>query len=108
MTRTETHDWGRMEWLADAELGARSVSVARMILAPGAAGQRHRHDNCEEAILVLSGSVELELDAQRRQLSAGECVVAPVGVAHALSNVGDTEAELVLFYGSGARMYAAS
>ena len=102
----KTYPWGRMEWLAGSELqSASTISVAKMYVLPGSESERHRHPNCEEAILVAKGSVEIQLGAVSTTHFAGECVVVPAGISHGLKNVGEDEAELVLMYGAGERIY---
>ncbi len=102
----ETYPWGKMEWLSGSEIGnASSISVARMFVLPGAQSESHRHSNCEEAIVVVKGEVEVQRDAQSSRHSSGECVVVPAGAAHRLRNIGETEAEVMLMYGAGKRKY---
>lgn len=76
-----------------------------MHLLPGMTSEAHRHGNCEEAILVVRGKVELHQGEEMAILSAGSCVVVPPGACHALSNIGESEAELTLMYGAGERLY---
>jgi len=95
-----------MEWLAGSEMqNASTLSVARMFVLPGAESERHRHSNCEEAILVVAGSAEFELGADSSRHLPGECTVVPAGTAHRVRNVGDAELELLLMYGAGEREY---
>jgi quercetin dioxygenase-like cupin family protein len=92
--------------LAGLEIGnAAAVSMARMVLNPQMASERHRHPNCEEAILVEGGEVVIDIDGATSTHTAGECVVVRAGCAHHLQNDGPTEARLLLVYGAGQRVY---
>lgn len=100
------YSWGRMEWLAGLELrNATTISVARMFMLPRAVSEAHRHPNCEEAILVARGRVEIQVGDRRSTRVAGDCVVVAPGAVHRLENLGSEDAELTLMYGSGRREY---
>ena len=102
----QSYQWGRMEWLAGSEVAnAENLSVARMQMLPGGEGERHRHPNCEEAIVVIRGSVEIRIGEKSFRRSAGECVVVPAGSVHSVTNVGNDEVELILTYSAGDRVY---
>jgi len=76
----QSYQWGRMEWLAGSEVAnAEILSVARMQMLPGGEGERHRHPNCEEASVVIRGSVEIRIGEKSFRCSAGECVVVSPG-----------------------------
>jgi mannose-6-phosphate isomerase-like protein (cupin superfamily) len=102
----EEFSWGTMRWLATAENGGtRGTSVARLEIRAGRRNELHAHPNCEEVLLLISGSVEHEVGGGTVDHSIGECVVVPAGVSHRSVNVGSVGAELVVVYGSGAREY---
>jgi quercetin dioxygenase-like cupin family protein len=108
MKRNQTYPWGEMEWLAGVDVGnATSVSVATMLVRPGEVSERHRHPNCDEAILVQRGQLLLELNGTTLRYDAGQCVVVPAGSAHRVQNVGSEDLFLVLSYGAGQRVYEA-
>jgi quercetin dioxygenase-like cupin family protein len=95
-----------MEWLAGLGTGnATAVSIARMVLQPGMTSERHRHPNCEEAILVEQGQVVVHIDGVTSTHSAGDCVVVPPDCPHHLQNDGSTDVQLLLVYGAGQRVY---
>ncbi len=106
--RLESFDWGSMTWLLDAEScpGA-ELSLARMTLEAGRAAPRHRHPDCQEALHLLSGTVELRVGADSRLMEAGESALIPEGAAHDLRNPGGRPAVLMIAYRSGARRYEA-
>ena len=106
--RLESFDWGSMTWLLDASTCPEAdLSLARMVLEPGHAAPAHRHPDCQEALHVLAGSVELRRDGEVRLLAAGDSALIPQGLAHDLSNPGEVPAVLMIAYGSGARRYEA-
>lgn len=63
------------------QMGA-DLSAAMFRLEPGAVVPRHSHVN-EEFGQVISGSLELEVDADKRWLDAGEAFLIPGDVPHA-------------------------
>ena len=106
--RLESFLWGSMTWLLDAESCAGAeLSLARMTLEPGRAAPRHRHPDCQEALHLLSGKVELRVGGESRLLEAGESALIPEGAAHDLRNPGGRPAVLMIAYGSGTRRYEA-
>ena len=106
--RLESFDWGRMEWLLNAESAPGSeLSLARMTLDPGRQSPLHRHDNCQEALHLVSGQVRLWLSETWRELRPGETVLIPRDTPHALENPSAEAAVLLITYGSGHRRYEA-
>ncbi len=104
--RLEVFDWGEMAWLLDADSCAGAdLSLARMTLRPDCAAPRHRHPDCQEALHLLSGRVELRVDGAVRVLEAGDTALVPEGRPHDLRNPGSRPAVLMIAYGSGARRY---
>jgi quercetin dioxygenase-like cupin family protein len=97
--------WGTIEWLASGELGnAAELSLARMTLAPGQAIDTHCHDNAEESVYVVRGTVECRMQqGTTLRLAAGEAGTIPRGTVHTIACVGGEPAELVLNYSSAAR-----
>jgi len=105
---TQTYAWGRMDWLASAEVGnASGLSLARMYVKPEGVSERHRHANCEEIVMVQAGVLEMERDGTVAEHHAGEVIVIPVGCAHQVRNAGSEELVLLLTYGAGRRAYEA-
>jgi quercetin dioxygenase-like cupin family protein len=66
------------------------------VLAPGFGGPPlHTHPFAEESYDVLSGTLDVCVDGQWRQLAAGQSVTVAAGTAHTLRNTQDTEVRLV-------------
>ena len=106
--REESFDWGRMTWLLDADICAgAAISLARMILEAGRAAPPHRHPDCQEALHLLAGKVELRVGEEYRVLEAGETALIAAGQPHSLRNPGRVPALLMIAYESGARRYEA-
>ena len=106
-TVTNEFSWGVIDWLVGAEVGNSSeLSVAKMSLSAGCETDTHLHDNCEEAVYVISGAIDFVVDGSIHQLVAGDHTVMPRGVRHQLRNSGSTPAELVLSYSSATRNFA--
>jgi mannose-6-phosphate isomerase-like protein (cupin superfamily) len=86
-----TADGSRIRVLLDAELaGARNQSLAEATLAPGQTTERHYHAETEEIYLVLTGTGEMEVERERRQVRPGEAVLIPPGAWHQI-RAGDAE-----------------
>ncbi len=106
--RSDSFDWGRMTWLLDARRcpGA-ELSLAHMVLEAGKSAPRHCHPDCQEALHLLTGRIELQLGSGLHLLEAGDSALIPEGIAHSLRNRGRVPAELIIAYGSGARRFEA-
>lgn len=104
--RSET--WGAMCWLIEDQLVPRAgVSVARMTINAEAISPRHRHPNCNETIVLLSGNVTCIVDDQEYLIKAGDVVFVPKGSAHAIRNETNQAAVAMVSYSAGARVYEA-
>jgi hypothetical protein len=63
---------------------------------PGGRIREHLHPKQEESFSILEGEVAFKLDGSDRVASAGEQVVIPPGVRHAVGNTSDREARAVV------------
>lgn len=105
-TVTNEFSWGVIDWFVGAEVGNSSeLSIAKMSLLAGCATETHLHDNCEEAVYVISGVVNCVANGSDHQLAAGDHVLVPRGATHQLCNLGTGPAELVLSYSSATRNF---
>ena len=73
--------------------GSETLVVGRTVLPPGARHERHRHPNCNEFLVVMSGSGEIYTDGGTEPSRAGDVVFTPAGHWHGFNN---TSAEDVL------------
>lgn len=60
----------------------RNQSLAEATLEPGQATRRHRHAETEEIYYVVEGAGEMELDGERRRVTAGDAILIPPGAGH--------------------------
>lgn len=83
-----------------------TMTGALMTLHRGGLRELHWHPNADEWQYVLSGKIRLTVFASNGlsrvvELEPGDIGFAPVGYGHALENVGDDTAEIILFFNSG-------
>lgn len=105
-SRPET--WGSMCWLIEDRLvHAAGLSVARMTINAGAVSPTHRHPNCNETIVLLSGHATCIVDDEQYALKTGDVVFVRSGSAHAIRNDANQTAVAMLSYSAGARVYEA-
>ena len=74
--------------LAGAAQALSGLSVWRQRMAPGSATPVHQHD-CEEVVLVLSGSGEVRANGTATPFGPDMTLVLPPRVAHEIVNTGD-------------------
>ena len=100
--------WGGMCWLMEDRLvpGA-DHSVARMTINAGCVSPTHRHPNCNETIVLISGDVTCVVDDREYRMTAGDAVFVPRGSAHGIRNDADQAAVALVAYSAGARVYEA-
>jgi quercetin dioxygenase-like cupin family protein len=77
-----------IEVLLGAADGAPRFATRRFTIAPGGRIPCHRHDQIEHEQVVLEGSMVLGLDDRVVEVSAGDCLLIPPGVAHWYENRG--------------------
>ncbi|WP_315388798.1 cupin domain-containing protein [uncultured Stenotrophomonas sp.] len=80
------------------------MSIKRMLLAPGSIREPHWHANANELGYVLAGSVLITIVGNADAVStlrvrAGEMFHIESGALHAIENIGDDSAELVIVFG---------
>jgi quercetin dioxygenase-like cupin family protein len=73
--------------LAGTDDGLARLSVWRQSMAPGGATPPHRHD-CEEVVVVLAGSGELQIDGQVVAFGPDSTLVIPPDAPHRIVNTG--------------------
>jgi quercetin dioxygenase-like cupin family protein len=81
----------------DLSIAGREVLQARVDFAAGSSFPRHKHPG-EEAIYVLFGTIEYEIDGKWVTVKAGDVLFVPDGVVHAARNTGtEPAAELATY-----------
>ena len=86
----------RVQFLIDeASAGTGELVVGRTVLPPGARHERHRHPNCDEFLVVLTGSGRIYTDAGSEAAREGDVVHTPAGHWHGFENTSDEEVLLL-------------
>ncbi|MEW6529766.1 MAG: cupin domain-containing protein [Thermodesulfobacteriota bacterium] len=83
-----------------------TMTGALINLERGALRELHWHPNADEWQYILSGKIRLTVFASHGlaktvELQGGDIGFAPMGYGHALENVGDGPAELIVVFNSG-------
>jgi transcriptional regulator with XRE-family HTH domain len=91
-----------------APLPGQRAELSRHVLAPGAAtggeGDPPMHEpGSREIALVERGCLVLEIDGDRHDLAAGDCVTFDADLAHRFENPGKEEAALLAVVSAGLR-----
>jgi quercetin dioxygenase-like cupin family protein len=64
---------------------------------PGTGAPLHTH-NCDEHVILLEGSAEVEVDGQVTPLAPHDSTYVTAGVPHAFRNTGDTPMVILWVY----------
>ncbi len=84
-----TKDGSEIRELAGTPTGnSVNQSLAEATVPPGADTEEHYHRVSEEIYLFTSGSGRMKLGVEEAEVSAGDTIVIPPGVAHKLWNTG--------------------
>jgi quercetin dioxygenase-like cupin family protein len=83
------------------DAGAASSALVVFELDPGDRLGRHVH-SAEELVVVIRGTVEVELGDEHQRLSAPGAALAPAMVSHDVRNVGEDVALCVGFFSAAA------
>ena len=81
--------------IGEHNAGAKDLVVGRTVLPPGARHERHRHPNCNEFLVVMSGSGEIYTDEGTEPSEAGDIVYTPAGHWHGFNNTSDEDVLLI-------------
>jgi quercetin dioxygenase-like cupin family protein len=86
----------RVQFLIDERsAGTTELVVGRTVLPPGARHERHRHPNCDEFLIVMSGRGEIYTDEGREAATSGDVVFTPAGHWHGFDNTSQEEVLLI-------------
>ncbi len=78
--------------ISQASTGAHNIYMGIFRVPPGSRGRPHYHDNCESALYMLSGSIEIRWGDQLEQslqVDAGDMLYVPPRETHTVRNVSD-------------------
>lgn len=99
-------DWGHLTWLAATKYGnADGLVLGRVTIKAGKSNPRHRHPNCEEVLYMLKGKIVHSLGDKSYTLSAGDTITIPAGVFHDAMCIGDEDADMIVAYSEGIRLF---
>jgi len=94
----EDEGWVDMEvqfLIGEHNAGTKELVVGRTVLKPGARHDRHRHTDCDEFLVVMSGRGEIYLDEGEAPSKAGDVIFTPAGHWHGFNNTGDEDVLLI-------------
>ena len=66
--------------------GAPNFMTRRFTIDPGGRIPRHRHDSIEHEQVMLAGTMTIGLDRREADVTAGDSIFIPAGVAHWYEN----------------------
>src|SRR5215208_6809762 len=81
--------------VSQATAGAHNIYMGVFRVPAGARSRPHYHENCESAVYMLSGRLEVRWGDHREQtvtIGPGDMVYVPPRETHILQNLSDTEA----------------
>jgi mannose-6-phosphate isomerase-like protein (cupin superfamily) len=78
--------------------GLKTLEVWVDTIAPGAGTPVHRHD-CEEVVVILTGSGQATLDGQIQDFGPNHTLIVPPGVVHQVINTGSEDLHSVAALG---------
>jgi uncharacterized RmlC-like cupin family protein len=80
--------------VSQATTGAHNIYMAIFRVPAGSRGRPHYHDNCESALYMLSGSIEIKYGDKLEEsltVEAGDMLYVPPRETHTVQNTSDSE-----------------
>ena len=80
--------------ISQATTGAHNLYMGIFRVPAGARGRPHYHDNCESALYMLSGSIEIRFGVQLEEsliVEAGDMLYVPPRETHTVTNTSDSD-----------------
>lgn len=103
---TQSFDWGEIEWMDNHDLtGCNTLTFGKVTIYPGEKNSEHFHSNCDEALYLLSGTLEHTIGDEKVTLTDGDLIHIPRGERHQATNPGEEEAIAVIAYDTGEREF---
>ncbi|MDR1835717.1 MAG: cupin domain-containing protein [Fusobacteriaceae bacterium] len=72
-------------------------------IVPGFEIKTHKHENTAEFFYVVSGKGEFLDETEWKPISAGNAMMAPVGMTHAIKNTGEDPLKIFACYSPAIR-----
>jgi quercetin dioxygenase-like cupin family protein len=79
---------------------AKDIILIRATIEAGQGHDFHYHEDREEFLYILQGTIEQWIGEENKIIGPGDVVFVPPGVIHASYNVGDSEAKLLAIFGN--------
>jgi quercetin dioxygenase-like cupin family protein len=77
--------------ITEALAGSKDLCLFRTVFAPGAAHERHTHENAAEFLYVVRGRAAVGAEGDEYEAPAGTLQYIPAGKIHWLRNLDDDE-----------------
>ena len=80
--------------ISQATAGAHNLYMGIFRVPAGSRGRPHYHDNCESALYMLSGSIEIRFGDQLEEsltVEAGDMLYVPPRETHTVTNTSDSD-----------------
>ena len=80
--------------ISQATAGAHNLYMGIFRVPAGSRGRPHYHDNCESALYMLSGTIEIRFGDQLQdslRVEAGDMLYVPPRETHTVENVSQSE-----------------
>ena len=80
--------------ISQATTGAHNIYMGLFRVPPGARSRPHYHDNCESALYMLKGSIEIKWGDHLEDsvvVEAGDMLYVPPRETHTVQNVSDSD-----------------
>ena len=101
-----TEGWGSLSWLASKKIGnADGLVLGRVTIKAGQTNPRHRHPVCKEVLYLMKGRLKHTLGDKTYILSAGDTITIPAGVYHNAGCIGTEDADMIVVYSEGTRLF---
>jgi quercetin dioxygenase-like cupin family protein len=97
-----------VQFLIDSSRGGSDqLVVGRTVLPPGARHEAHAHPNCDEFLVVMSGSGEIYTNSGREPAKAGDVIFTPRGNFHGFDNTSGEDVLLIWGWSGAGSLEAA-
>lgn len=96
----KTLDWGQLTWYASADQkNSEDLTVGECLIKPGMSNPRHYHPNCSEVLVVRKGRIKHTVDhGEAVLMEEGDTITIPKDTGHNATNIGDSDAILIVTF----------
>lgn len=102
---TAAAPWGGLTWYASRKQGnATAFTLGTCVIRPGCSNPLHSHPNCHETLAVLQGDILHTVeDGRQVAMGPGDVITLPPNLPHHATNVGTSDAVLLIAFSSADR-----